>query len=237
MIPRLHLAERLATGATLRLVGDRAHYLRTVLRLRQGQPARLFNAEAGEWQARLVAIGRHEVELVVEERLRPPEFEPGPALVFAPIRRNRLDWLVEKAVELGAARLVPVLTERTVVKLDGAERLATIAREASEQCGRLTVPPAEPPRPLEAWLRARDPAVPLLLADERGGGEPLLAATALRPQVEFLVGPEGGFADEERDRLLASPAVVPVTLGPRILRAETAALYALACWQALHRAA
>lgn len=234
MVPRLHLTDRLEVGAELRLAGDRAHYLRHVLRLRDGDAVLPFNAEDGEWRARLATAGRREVILIVEERRRAPADEAGPTLVFAPIRRNRLDWLVEKAVELGAARLVPVITRRTVVKPEGSARLEAIAREAAEQCGRLTVPPVDPPRPLEAWAEARDPAMPLLLADERGGGEPLLAAAARNREAELVVGPEGGWADEERQRLLTAPLAVPVSLGPRILRAETAALYLLTCWHAVH---
>src|SRR3954451_3673596 len=151
--PRLHVAEHLAAGQLVPLEGDRAHYLRTVLRLRDGAEVRVFNASAGEWSGRLAAVGRHKVEIRVERRLRPSLPEPGATLAFAPIRRNRLDWLIEKAVELGVARLVPVLTERGVVRPDNAQRrLVAIAVEAAEQCERLTVPAIETPRPLEEWL-------------------------------------------------------------------------------------
>lgn len=230
-IPRLHLPERLAAGATLAVVGDRAHYLRHVLRLKEGDPVHAFNAQAGEWRATIASVGRHEAYLAVETLLRPPVPEPGPALAFAPIRRNRLEWLIEKAVELGAARLAPVITQRTVVKPEKADRLAAIATEAAEQCERLTVPPIDPPRPLAAWLAAREPAAPLLLADERGEGAAIGEAWRRHPDAEILIGPEGGFAPEELITLRALPGTVPVTLGPRILRAETAALFALAAWQ------
>ncbi|MEK0082073.1 16S rRNA (uracil(1498)-N(3))-methyltransferase [Benzoatithermus flavus] len=230
-VPRLHLPERLAAGATLAVVGDRAHYLRHVLRLKEGDPVHAFNAGDGEWRAVIKGIGRHEMRLEIERLLRPAVPEPGPTLAFAPIRRNRLEWLVEKAVELGVARLVPVITQRTVVKPEKADRLAAIATEAAEQCERLTVPPIDPPRPLPAWLAARAPAVPLFLADERGEGAAIAEAWHRHPDAEILIGPEGGFAPEEVERLRAVPGVVPVTLGPRILRAETAALYALVGWQ------
>ena len=144
-VPRLQVEARLLPGAALRLEDDRAHYLRHVLRLRAGDPVLAFNAEDGEWQARLATQGRHGAVLELEQRVRAPAEEPGPTLVFAPIRRNRLEWLLEKAVELGVARLVPVITRRTVVKPEGSERLAAIAREAAEQCERLTVPPVDPP--------------------------------------------------------------------------------------------
>jgi 16S rRNA (uracil1498-N3)-methyltransferase len=230
-VPRLHLPERLAQGETLRLAGDRAHYLRHVLRLREGAAVQLFNGTDGEWRATIASLGRHDLSLEIAALVRPATSEPGPTLVFAPIRRNRLDWLVEKAVEFGVARLVPVITQRTVVKPDKADRLEAIATEAAEQCERLTVPAIDPPRPLGAWLAARDATLPLLLADERGEGGPLAEALRGHPDGEILVGPEGGFAPEERERLLATPGAVPVSLGRRILRAETAALYALAGWQ------
>jgi 16S rRNA (uracil1498-N3)-methyltransferase len=230
-VPRLHVTERLAAGRELRIAGDRAHYLRNVLRLREGAALRPFNAEDGEWQAIVTGLARHEVQVALAELVRSPVPEPGPTLVFAPIRRNRLDWLIEKAVELGTARLVPVLTQRTVVRPEGSERLAVIATEAAEQCERLTVPAIDPPLAFDAWLTARDPARSLLFADERGAGLALARAVPAHPDALLLVGPEGGFTADERESLLASPKVVPVSLGPRILRAETAALYLLAAWQ------
>jgi 16S rRNA (uracil1498-N3)-methyltransferase len=230
-VPRLHVPERLAAGGTLRVAGDRAHYLRHVLRLREGEPVLLFNAADGEWRATIKELQRHELALGIEALSRAAAPEPGPTLVFAPIRRNRLEWLVEKAVELGVAGLVPVITRRTVAKPEKVDRLQAIAVEAAEQCERLTVPTVAAPRPLEGWLAERDPAAPCLLADERGEGMGLAAAWRLHPGAEILIGPEGGFAPEETKHLRAAPGIVPVSLGPRILRAETAALYALACWQ------
>lgn len=230
-VPRLHVADRLETGHELGVGGDRAHYLRNVLRLRDGAELQLFNAADGEFQATIALAGRHEVRITVGGRTRAPAAEPGPTLVFAPIRRNRLDWLVEKAVELGVVRLVPVLTQHTVVRPEGTARLEAIATEAAEQCERLTVPPIDPPRPFAAWLASRSTATPLLFADERGAGVPVGQALHTGAVADLLVGPEGGFAPEERARLLETPGVVPVSLGPRILRAETAALYMLTAWQ------
>ncbi len=231
---RLHVAGPLAAGAAVRLEDERAHYLRNVLRLREGEPVRLFNAEDGEWEARLVGLARHAATLEPEALARRPAPEPGPTLVFAPIRRNRLDWLVEKAVELGVARLVPVITRRTVVRPEGSDRLAAIAREAAEQSERLTLPEVAPPAPFPAWLAgpAREPAPPpaLVALTREDAAVPL--AEALRdapPEPTLLIGPEGGFAPEEREELRAAgPRVRPVTLGPRILRTETAALAMLA---------
>lgn len=229
--PRLHMATELTAGRTLTVEGDRAHYLLHVLRLRPGSRLRLFNAEAGEWQASIASVTRRRAELRLEDQLRQPQPELGPALVFAPIKRNRLDWLVEKAVELGVSRLVPVLTRRTIVRPESGARLRTIAVEASEQCGRLTVPEVAEPQPLEVWLAGRRSGEILLFADEAGGGRPVGAALARDPAMELLVGPEGGFEPEEAERLRATPGVTPVSLGPRILRAETAALYMLAAWR------
>jgi 16S rRNA (uracil1498-N3)-methyltransferase len=231
-VPRLYLPERLSAGRVVAVAADRAHYLRHVLRLREGAVVHLFNADDGEWRAGVASLGRRELGLLLEGQVRVAEPEPGPTLVFAPIKRNRLDWLVEKAVELGAARLAPVITERTVVKLGKLERLHAIAVEAAEQCERLTVPELEAPRPLGDWLAARGPGAAVLFADARGGASPVAEALKQQPDAELLVGPEGGFAAGERKRLLAAPGVRPVTLGRRILRAETAALYALVCWQA-----
>lgn len=227
-VARLHLDQRLALGRPLRVAGDRAHYLRNVLRLRVGDEVLLFNAADGEWRARVTAFARHEATLQPEDLARPPTAEPGPTLVFAPIRRNRLEWLVEKAVELGVARLVPVITRRSVVKPEGAERLALIAREAAEQCERLTLPEVDVPVPLASWLDRRDRGEPVLVALAREEARPLVEALRDQPRPVFLIGPEGGFAPEERERFRAEPGIVPVSLGPRILRTETAALAMLA---------
>lgn len=229
--PRLHLDQRLAEELTVSVEGDRAHYLRNVLRLREGGEVRVFNARDGEWSARIAAAARHRVDLRTERRLRPPADEPGPVLAFAPIRRNRLDWLVEKAVELGVAGLIPVLTARTVVRPEGSERLAAIAVEAVEQCERLTVPALSDPTPLGAWLDARGRARTLIFADERASAGSLLAACREHAAVEILVGPEGGFTEAERERVLQVPGVARISLGPLILRAETAALAALVGWR------
>lgn len=228
-VARLHVPETLEGGVEIRLLRDRAHYLRHVLRLREGGAVRLFNEADGEWQAKLVGGGRHDAVLAVEKQMRPAAPEPGPTLVFAPIRRNRLDWLIEKAVELGVERLVPVITQRTVVKPENADRLEVIAREAAEQCERLTLPSVAAPLPLTAWLAARDPGEPVLAALTRTTAVPIASALRrLERMPALVIGPEGGLAPEERDRLLVAPAVQAVSLGPLILRAETAALAMLA---------
>jgi 16S rRNA (uracil1498-N3)-methyltransferase len=230
--PRLHYPEGLAEGASVRLEGPRAHYLAHVLRLRPGARLWLFNDEDGEWAATLAALGRQSATLELGRQVRAAAAETGPVLHFVPFRRNRLDWLVEKAVELGVARLVPILTERTVVKLENPARLRAIAVEAAEQCGRLTVPELADPVPFGNWLAARDSSRKLLFADE-GGGAPIATALAEAGQPDLLTGPEGGFTERERTLLLRADGITGVTLGSRILRAETAALAALAVWQAI----
>lgn len=243
--PRLLVEADLAPGTTVELDERRAHYLQNVLRLPPGAVVRAFNAAAGEWQASVERRGKRGAALVLGERLRAPAPEPGPVLWFAPVRQNRLDWLIEKAVELGVTRLVPVITRRTVVKLANPERRRAIAIEAAEQCERLSVPEIEPASPLPQRLARAEPGRPLLFADEAAGraaGEEgdaagtavaLLDALHRQPECDMLVGPEGGFDPAERVLLRGLPEVVPVTLGPRILRAETAALAMLACWQAV----
>lgn len=236
---RLFVEIDLAAGTEVSLGGDRAHYLAHVMRLGPGDPLRLFNGRCGEWLARVRAAGRGEARLTVETMLRPPTAEPGPVLLFAPLKKDALDFLVEKACELGAERLRPVETRFVSVARVNIERLRAQAIEASEQCGRLTVPPVDPMRPLAEALGAWPPDRPLLFLDERGSGRPI-AEVAGRPRapdhpspVGILVGPEGGFAAEEARAIAGTPGAVPVSLGPRILRAETAAIAALACWQAL----
>ena len=232
--PRPHLAQPLVAGARIAIEGDRAHYLRTVLRLREGAEVQLFNAVAGEWRARLAQVGRHRVEIVVAEQLRPPRALAGPALILAPIRRQRLEWLLERAVELGLRALVPILTRRTVVRPADAGRLRTIAVEAAEQCGRLDVPTIAEPISLEQWLATRAVGSTVLYADEHDRRAPLLSALQREPGADLLIGPEGGFAPEEREALLAQDDIRSVGLGPLTLRTETAALAALAAWRLAH---
>jgi 16S rRNA (uracil1498-N3)-methyltransferase len=234
--PRLHIDDQLGTDRELLLDGPRAHYLTHVLRLRRGADVHVFNVRDGEFRARLHGIERHGAQLRVAEPLRPPAAEPGPSLAFAPIKRNRLEWLVEKATELGVARFCPVITERTVVKLDRPERLQAIVTEAAEQCGRLTVPAIDQTLRLGSWLVARPPGRPLLLLDETGGGRPLMAALPPDADCDILLGPEGGFAPGEITSAASLPDVRRVDLGPLILRSETAAIMALAAWRVISAA-
>jgi 16S rRNA (uracil1498-N3)-methyltransferase len=224
-LPRLFVDQELSQGLTLTVDGN---YLAAVLRLGPGDKVKLFDDRTGEWLAEIAEAGRKRVALVVAERLRERETVPDLWLLFAPVKRGRVDWLVEKATELGVARLVPVLTRRTVVDRLNLARLRAHAVEAAEQCERTALPELAEPRKLDAVLEGWPADRVLYFADE-AGGEPL-AALAAPGSAAILVGPEGGFTGEERDAIGAIPSARPVSLGPRILRADTAALAATAIW-------
>ena len=198
------------------------------MRLGEGAELFLFDGSSGEWLARIVEAGKKRMTLSVERQTREPEVIPDVWLAFAPVKRSQTDWLVEKATELGVAKLLPVMTRRTIAERVKLERLEAIAIEAAEQCGRTRLPDIDEPLPLVRLLEHRAPGRTLYFADE-AGGEP--AASAFKPgPAIILTGPEGGFSDEERAAIRATPNTVPVSLGPRILRAETAALAGLAAY-------
>lgn len=224
-LPRLFVEQALATGADVVVEGT---YLGAVLRLAAGDKVKLFDDGTGEWLAEIVEAGKKRATLTVIERLRDRERVPDLWLLFAPIKRGRIDWLVEKATELGVARLQPVLTRRTIVDRLNLDRLRAHAIEAAEQCERTALPQLAAPVKLDALLRAWPADRILWFADERGGAR---FAPAPGPAA-ILIGPEGGFTDEERDAIRALPSARPISLGPRILRADTAALAALSLWMA-----
>lgn len=228
--PRLQQQAGLAAGTLVELDRAQAHYLVDVMRRKVGDQVRLFNAEDGEWLASITEAGRKSCKLEVAEQLRPPVEEKGPTLLFAPIKKARMELLVEKATELGVSKLMPVKTRRSIVDKINVERLNTIALEAAEQCERLTVPEVSELRTLEQVLGEWPDDNPLYVADETGSGKPLLQALEPEHAAAFLVGPEGGFDPAELERLSEHPAVVKVDLGPRILRAETAGMMVLAGW-------
>ena len=224
-LPRLFVDEALGAGRSVTVDGN---YLASVLRLGTGDQVKLFDDRSGEWLAEIQEAGKRRVSLLVGAHLRPREPVPDLWLLFAPIKRGRIDWLVEKATELGIARLVPVITRRTIVDRLNLDRLRAHAIEAAEQCERTALPDLAAPAKLEAVLRDWPEGRALYFADE-GGGEPFAPAAARGPAA-ILIGPEGGFTDEEREAISGFPFAKPVSLGPRILRADTAALAAIALW-------
>jgi len=233
--PRLYVERRLGWGGTVELETGQAHYLRVVLRLGCGTEVVGFNAIDGEWLCRIAEVGKSRARLSVERQVRVPEPEPDLWLLFAPIKRGRLDWLVEKATELGVSTLLPVWTARTQSERLNLERLRAHAVQAAEQSERLSVPDLRSPATLDRLLAAWPTERHLICCDESGAGEPIgEAAGRLTPgPVAFLVGPEGGFDQTELDALDKLSFVTRIGLGPRVLRAETAALAALAVFQAI----
>jgi 16S rRNA (uracil1498-N3)-methyltransferase len=229
-LPRLFVRQPLSDGAAVDLDPPQINYLGNVLRLGVGAELLVFDGISGEWHARIASAGKKRMSLAVERRTREPESIPDLWLAFAPVKRAQTDWLVEKATEMGAARLVPVMTQRTIAERVRLERLESIAIEAAEQCGRTRVPQIDEPMPLRRFVEELDPARHFYFADERGG-EVMAAAFRVGPAV-ILTGPEGGFTEEERAFVRGSGAE-PISLGPRILRAETAALAALAAFMAI----
>lgn len=232
---RLFVTADLTAGAVLDLPREQAHYLTTVMRAREGEAVLLFNGRHGEWRAVIARLGKAAATLAVEAATRPQAAEPDLWLLAAPIKKERIDLVAEKASELGASALWPVFTRRTVMGRVNADRLAAHLVEAAEQCERLSVPDLLPPCPLDKALAGWDPQRILLFLDETGGGPPLAQVLAGLPdgKLAVLVGPEGGFDPAEREVLARLPFARPVSLGPRILRAETAAIAALAVVQAL----
>lgn len=232
---RLFVEGPLGAGATLRLDGPQAHYLGTVMRRAVGDDVRLFNGRDGEWRGRISAIGKGTATLALEEMTRQQGPAPDLWLLAPVLKRETLEWLVEKATELGASRIIPVTTARSAVTRTNAARLAAIAREAAEQCRRLEVPVVDEPQLLAEVLAGWDAARLLLLADESGASPPLARVLAEAPPAPWavLVGPEGGFTSRELDGFRKLPFCRSASLGPRILRAETAAIAALAVLLAL----
>lgn len=231
--PRLFVAAPLSAGAEVPLEASQAHYLSNVLRLKPGDGILVFNGSDGEWQATLAGQKRR-IEVVVGTQTRPQTVAGDLHYLFAPLKAARLDYMVQKAVEMGASRLQPVLTRHSQVARVNGERMLANAIEAAEQCGILSVPEVGEAMPLAGLIAAWDPNRYLVFCDEDAEiADPLAALSQLSPApVAVLIGPEGGFAEEERLALLNLPQVARLSLGPRILRADTAAVAALALVQA-----
>lgn len=231
--PRLFVDAPMSLGAHVTLSTPASHYLGSVMRLGDGDAVKLFDDSTGEWLGRVEGGTRKALGVRLIEQLRPREAVADLWLCVAPLKRGRIDWVAEKACELGVARLVPVLTARTVVDRLNLDRLRAHMVEAAEQCGRTALPKLAEPVTLTALLQGWDAARTLIFADEEGGA-PLAATLRDCPApAAILIGPEGGFTDTERAAIRALPAARAVSLGPRILRADTAAAVAVGVWQAV----
>jgi 16S rRNA (uracil1498-N3)-methyltransferase len=233
--PRLYVDMPLGEGRAVALDRDQSNYLGNVLRLKAGDGILVFNGRDGEWQASLVGRKRPDA-LTIGPQTRPQDRLPDLAYVFAPLKHARLDYMVQKAVEMGAARLQPVLTRHTQVTRVNGERMRANVIEAAEQCGILSLAAVTDPTPLERFLGERDGERLLVFCDEAADvADPLgalRAADAPAHGIDVLIGPEGGFAEDERAMLLHQPRTLRLALGPRILRADTAGVAALALVQA-----
>jgi 16S rRNA (uracil1498-N3)-methyltransferase len=232
---RLFVAADLGPGAAVDLGRDQSNYLRNVLRLESGARVLVFNGRDGEWRARLDCSGKRDAKLVAEEstRAQPPARDLH--LLFAPLKHARLDYMVQKAVEMGATRLRPVLTRRTQVQRVNLERMRANAIEAAEQCGVLVEPDVAEPQRFEAVVGSWPATRLLIFCDEDaepGNPVALLSKLPPTPELAVIIGPEGGFDDEERAKLNRLAMAARISLGPRILRADTAAVAALAVAQA-----
>jgi 16S rRNA (uracil1498-N3)-methyltransferase len=233
--PRLFVDAELRPGAVVALDRDQSNYLGNVLRLATGNSILVFNGREGEWQAEIAGRKRPET-LTIIKQTRPQDSLPDLTCAFAPLKHARLDYMVQKAVEMGAARLQPILTRFTQVSRVNGERMRANAIEAAEQCGILSVADVAEPVPLERYLTSRDAGRLLIFCDE--AAEVANPVRALEQSVgnggiDVLIGPEGGFAEEERTLLLRQGKILRLSLGPRILRADTAAVAAIALVQAV----
>jgi 16S rRNA (uracil1498-N3)-methyltransferase len=235
-VTRLFIDQPFSANRSISFSEAQAHYLKNVLRMSLGDPVHLFNGRDGEWRSVIDRMSRRRCSAVLEEQVFEQKHEPNLWLIFAPVKRTRIDFIAAKATELGVARILPVFTEFTDVSRVNTQRLRANAIEAAEQCGRLSVPKVNEPENLtsiiESWLGDRT----LLYCDETGNGIGIgeylkLALTDFRTApTAFLIGPEGGFSSSELDLLEEKNNFTAIDLGPRILRADTAAIAALSCW-------
>jgi 16S rRNA (uracil1498-N3)-methyltransferase len=231
---RLYLDQPLSQGQPAVLTQPQAHYLFAVMRLDVGAEIRIFDGRSGEWRAEVVEAGKRRGIVVPRERTKPFSGPPDLWLMFAPVKKARTDFIVEKAVEMGAARLMPVVTDHTSSERIRGDRMEVHVIEAAEQCGAVCLPELTDLQPLSKVLDRWPEGRRLMWADEGAAGAAALDGLAgAEPGAwAILIGPEGGFSGNERARLRALPFVTRVSLGPRILRADTAAVAALALWQA-----
>lgn len=234
--PRLYIDEGFDANATLSVGSEQSHYLKNVMRLKENDVLRLFNGRDGEWRGSVGESSKRGMSLKIHEQIRPQQMEPDLQLCCAPTKKAHFEYMIEKATELGVCAIQPVLTARTQIREINAERCRNIAVEAAEQSERLSIPEIHNPQSLKdlasGWPRGRL----LIVCAEWGDALPAREAFSRAKdaaKAALLTGPEGGLAAEELDTLRKIPGVIFVRLGPRILRADTAAIAALSCWQAL----
>lgn len=241
---RLYTPENLSSGDGLELAPEQAHYVNNVMRLQEGDPVLIFNGRDGEWQGQIETARKKKCIIRVGGQTRAQEQGPNLQLVFAPLKKQRMDFVMEKATELGVRFFQPIVTQHTSNGRINLDRLQAQVIEASEQCERLEIPDIAPSRDLRTFLDDFAPENSLFVLDERGGGLPIHQGLLNHadtfdfknpsgPIHAFLIGPEGGFSAHEMDLMSKYPFVKRISVGPRILRAETAALSALSCWQAV----
>ncbi|MEP3892075.1 MAG: 16S rRNA (uracil(1498)-N(3))-methyltransferase [Hellea sp.] len=233
-LTRLYVDDALSEGETIELPKEQAHYLGKVLRKSEGDVVRIFNGMDGEWKAEITSASKRAISLLIEERLRAPNPCPDIMLCFAPIRKHRMAFIAEKATELGVRSLQPTITARTQFPKLNLEKMRAQSIEAAEQTERLDIPVISESQKLEVLLKGWDTKRPLIFADEAGDAKPAIdALRSMKGPAAILIGPEGGFTPQERELLRGQKYVAPVSLGPRILRADTAALSLLTLWQAV----
>lgn len=234
---RLFIKTGLFENAEIGLDGSQSHYLHNVMRLSSGDKVSIFNGEHGEWNAVIKTIGKKGAVIVLGEQLREQIKEPDVWLLFAPIKRSAIDLLVEKSTELGVSALWPIATRRSNVSRVNVGRLSSIAKEAAEQCERLNVPRVFSPEGFDRMISSWNKDRKLYYLDETGGGLPIkdvfMPEARKGEPAAFLIGPEGGFEKAELKKLEASKFATGISVGPRILKAETAGIVALSCWQML----
>ena len=232
--PRLFVDQSLVVDAEITLAAEQAHYLGAVLRLQAGAAVSIFNGRDGEFLTQVSEVAKKKMLLRIETQTSAPRLPPDIDYLFAPLKHQRLDYLVQKATELGARRLRPIITARTIAERVNLDRMRSNVIEAAEQCELVFVPEVLDPMTLNATLREWDSKRALIYCDEEAvQSDPMLALAKLKPPAAILVGPEGGFTAEERTMLKALPYVTAVSLGPRIMRADTAAVAILALVQAV----
>jgi 16S rRNA (uracil1498-N3)-methyltransferase len=230
--PRLFVDEELSESREIGIYGPQAHYLLRVMRAAAGHPVKLFDDRTGEYLAVVSGVGKRDLTLKIEAKLRDREAAPDLWLCQALVKKDRLDWIAEKACELGISRFQPVLTNRCVVDKVKEDRLRIQMIEAAEQCERTALPEIASLSKLDDLLGKWPTDRMLFFCDERGGENYADAIMENQGPAGILIGPEGGFTDQENDVIRACPAAVPVSLGPRILRADTSAVTAMAVWMA-----